>query len=298
MTSAPAPATREAVPAKGIATALGAFGLWGLSPLYWKLLAHVSPLEVLAQRLLWSFLFVSALMARQRRFAAVFAALRGRRVLLGLLLSTALISVNWFSFIWAVANDRVLETSMGYFINPLVSVALGFVILQERMNRAQWIAVGLAATGVAVMIIGAGTVPWLSLLLAGTFGVYGLVRKVIPVSALEGLFAETLACLPLAVLFVGYLAWSGEGAFGETWGTSLLLVVAGPVTAVPLLFFAMAARQLPLATLGLTQYVAPSTQFALAVFLWGEPFTLTHLVTFGCIWAGLAVYSANLLRRT
>ncbi len=309
--AAPAPAvpqataaTREAassaprVDMRGLAYAFGSFGLWGLSPAYWKLLVHVAPFEILAHRVVWSVLFVGALMARGARFRDLLEALRERRVLLALIATSLLISVNWITFIWAVAVGRVLETSLGYFMNPLVSVALGFLVLGERLNRAQWAAVLLAGAGVINLTWAMGVPPWLSLMLAVSFGIYGLVRKVIPVGALEGLFAETMVILPIAVGFLVWLAFHGGGAFASgDWGTMALLVFAGPVTAIPLLLFALAARRLRLSTLGLTQYSAPTIHFILAVWAFGEAITRAHLIAFNLIWTGLAVFTADSFRR-
>ncbi len=282
----------------GVIYALSGFSLWGLSPAYWKLLTHVAPFEILAHRVVWSVFFVGMVMLRGDRLRGLLKALKAPKVLLALVGTTALISLNWLTFIWAVANDRVLDTSLGYFMNPLVSVALGLVVLGERLNRAQMIAVGLAFVGVVNLTLASGVPPWLPLMLAFSFGLYGLVRKVIPVGALEGLFAETLVMLPIGL---GYLLWvsvQGTGAFGrDPWGTDIWLVLAGPVTAVPLLLFSLGARRVRLSTLGLTQYIAPTIQFILAVVAFGETVTSAHLVTFVFIWIGLAVFSLDSWRR-
>ncbi len=281
----------------GVVYALSGFGLWGLSPAYWKLLIAVSPFEVLVHRIVWAVAFMAPMMARGGRLKTLMAAIRGPRTLLLLMVSTLLISTNWTVFIWAVANDHVLDTSLGYFMNPLVSVALGFVFLRERLNGFQTLAVACAVLGVAVMIATLGKAPLLSLLLAMTFGLYGLVRKLVPVGALEGLFVETLLCSPLALGYIAYLAMTGGNAFGSDWWITALLVFSGPFTTIPLLLFNLGARRLRLSTLGLTQYVAPSLQFALAVFAYGEPFTTAHLLTFACIWTGLAIFTADSVRR-
>ncbi len=282
----------------GLVFALGSFGLWGLSPAYWKLLAHVAPFEILAHRVVWSVALLGGFMARGGRFVGLFRVLKSPKVLLALVATSALISINWVTFIWAVSVGRVLETSLGYFINPLISVALGFLVLGERLNRAQIIALVLATAGVVNLTWALGVPPWISLMLAVTFGVYGLVRKVLPVGALEGLFAETVVVLPIAI---GYLLWTahtGVGAFGQTGvATNLLLILSGPVTVVPLLLFGLAARRLRLSTLGLTQYTAPSIHFVLAVWAFGESITTAHLVTFALIWSGLAVFSADSFHR-
>lgn len=282
----------------GLAYAITGFGLWGLSPLYWKLLAHISVWEVLAHRILWALVFVAVLLWIRTELLGVFAKLRRPKVLAGLVLATGLIAINWVTFIWSVGSGNVLQASLGYFINPLVSVALGTLFLGERLNRAQGAAVALAASGVIFMTVSLGVLPWVSLLLALTFGFYGLVRKLVPVSALEGHFAETFACAPLALGFLIWMQANGAGQLGH--GSPLdvmLLVLAGPFTAVPLMLFAMGARRLRLSTLGLTQYIAPTTHFLLATLIFGEAFTLMHLVTFALIWSGLALYSHDAFRK-
>ncbi len=282
----------------GLAYAFTAFGLWGFAPLFWKYVSFISPFEVLAHRIVWSVLFISGLMMRGGRARALFSALKGPKVLMGLALSTVLISINWVTFIWAVGQDRVLEVSLGYFLNPLVNVALGFLVLKERLNRAQTVAVGLAVLAAGILTLGINGLPWLPLLLGISFGLYGLVRKLVPVGGLEGLFAETLAVLPICLIYLVWLETQGAGVFlSGSPSTDLLLVLAGPMTFVPLLFFAMAARRIKLTTLGLIQYLAPSMHFLLAVFVFGEPLTLAHLASFGLIWTGLAVYTADSVRR-
>ncbi|MGF1456135.1 MAG: EamA family transporter RarD [Alphaproteobacteria bacterium] len=290
--------TEDKGPAAGLAFALGAFGLWGLSPAYWKLLAHVAPFEVLAHRVVWSVLLLGGFMVQGSRLPNLFRALKSWRVVLALVVTSALISVNWVTFIWAVSVGRVLETSLGYFMNPLISVALGFLVLGERLNRAQTIAILLACAGVINLTWALGVPPWISLMLAVSFGLYGLVRKVLPVGALEGLFAETVVVLPVAVGYLAWMAFAGGASFGTMgiW-TNLFLIFSGPVTVVPLLLFGLAARRLRLSTLGLTQYSAPTIHFVLAVWAFGEAITGAHLVTFALIWSGLAVFTTDSLRR-
>lgn len=279
----------------GAACAVGAFGLWGGFPLYFKAVAHIPPAEVLSHRVLWSVVFVALLLGLLRQWPAVAAALRDRRTLLRLLVSAVLIALNWLVFIWAVANDRVLEGSLGYFITPLVSVLLGRLVLGEALTRLQWLAVVLAAAGVGWMLAGVGRLPWVALALAATFGSYGLARKLTPVAAAPGLFVETLLLAPLAA---GFLLWLGdEGAFGHVSRASDgLLAAAGLVTAVPLILFAQAARRLRLASVGLFQYITPTGHLLLAVFVFGETFTPDHAITFACIWLALALYSFSAWR--
>jgi chloramphenicol-sensitive protein RarD len=278
-----------------VATA-AAFALWGLIPLYWKQTAHLPATEVLSHRIAWSLPCLAVLLALRGRGPELRRALGSPRTRLLLLASTVLIAANWLTFIWAVNNDRVLDASLGYYINPLVSVLLGFVFLEERLRRLQALAVALAVVGVAVLTVRHG-LPWPSLVLAFSFGSYGLVRKVADVPGMVGLFVEVALLAPFTV---GYLVWlrgSGEGAFatGET-GLDLILVAAGPVTVVPLLLFAEGVRKLTLATVGFLQYLAPTGHFLLAVAVYDEPFDAVHLVAFALIWTALALYTFDLRR--
>jgi len=281
----------------GVAYGLAAYAWWGLVPIYFKAVVFVGALEVLAHRVVWSVVLLSLLMLFQRRWRAALEVLRSPRTALTLAGTTVLIASNWFVFIWAVGHDRVLESSLGYFINPLVNVLLGFVFLGERLTRWQSASVLLAGAGVAYLTLSYGRFPWIALVLAGSFGVYGLLRKTAPVGSLVGLTVETSLLCPLAL---GYLVWlraRGDAAFGAgSVGVDVLLALAGVVTAVPLLWFASAARRLRLATVGFLQYLAPTGHFLLAVLTFGEPFTRTHLVSFACIWTALAVYSIDTAR--
>jgi chloramphenicol-sensitive protein RarD len=213
-----------------------------------------------------------------------------------LLLSATILSVNWLIFIWAVTNDRVLETSLGYFINPLVNIMLGVLVLKERLGRVKSVAVVLAVIGVASLVFQGGAFPWVSLSLALTFSVYGLIRKTMPVRSREGLLLETSFMLPIALFYAGYLVWTGQGAFLEVSARiDWLLVAAGAVTALPLIWFATAARRLNYSTVGFFQYIAPSIQFLLAVFLYNEPFSQAHLITFACVWGALLIFTGDSL---
>jgi chloramphenicol-sensitive protein RarD len=297
VTAGPALARPETHTVAGVAYALSAFGLWGAFPLYFKAVAAVPAPEVLAHRVVWSVFWVALLLFAVAQWRAVAGALRRRRTLAMLTVSSLLIATNWLIFIWAVAVDRVLEASLGYFITPLVSVLLGRLVLGERLDGLQWLAVGLAALGVGWTLVGLGALPWVSLGLAATFGSYGLARKVIEVGAIPGLFVETLVLGPVALAYLGWLAWSGGGTFASAGiGLDLLLVASGLVTATPLILFAQAARRLRLASVGLFQYIVPTAQMLLAVFAFGEAFTVGHAVTFGCIWAGLVLYTASAWR--
>lgn len=277
--------------------ALAAYGLWGLFPLYFKAVATVPAVEVLAHRILWTLAVIAvALGLGSGSGARLGRILASRRLAATLALSALALAVNWGTFVSAVAAGRVLECSLGYFINPLVTVLLAVVVLGERLRRRQWLAVALAALGVGYLIAATGVPPWIGFVLAVSFGLYGLLRKLAPVDPLTGLLVETLVLAPLALAYLGWLAASGDGAFGRgDEALHLLLMAGGPLTALPLVLFAAGARRIRLATLGLLQYVAPTGQFLLAVFVYGEPLTPHHAIAFAGIWAGLAVYSWDLV---
>jgi chloramphenicol-sensitive protein RarD len=296
LTPADAAERREA--ALGVAFGLGAYFTWGFLPIYLKALATVSAPEVLAHRILWSLLLVAGIAVVARRGAAVAALLRAPRPIGVLALTATLIGVNWLTYIWAVNSGQVLETSLGYFINPLVNVALGVFVLRERLRRPQIAAVTLAAVGVAVLAVAQGGLPWIALVLAFSFGVYGLLRKMAPVDPLTGLLGETAILAPLCLAYLLWLGSIGAGSFGASAWIDFLLVLSGLVTAAPLLMFAAAGKRLRYATIGLLQYIAPTIQFLLAVLLFGEALTAAHLVTFAFIWAGLALYAADAVRAT
>lgn len=281
----------------GVAYGLAAYLWWGLVPIYFKAVKDVAALEVLAHRIIWSVVLLGVLMRMFSRWQAALDALRSRRTMLTLAATTLLIAVNWFLFIWAVANDKVLQASLGYFTNPLISVLLGVIFLRERLRRWQTVSVVLAGTGVAYLALAYGEVPLVALALAFSFGFYGLLRKIVGVDALVGLTIETMLLLPLAMSYAVYLAATGQASFmsGSTTTTALLMM-CGIITAVPLLWFTNAARRLRLATLGFLQYIAPTLQLLLAIALYGETFTVHHLVTFTLIWIALGIYSADALR--
>jgi chloramphenicol-sensitive protein RarD len=275
----------------GILYGLSAFGLWALFPVYFKAVAHVPALEVLAHRVCWSLLFLVALTCVRRSWRTVFAVMRCRRALGTLCLTTALIAGNWGMFIWAVAQDHLLQASLGYFINPLVNVLLGFVFLRERLRPWQLFSVLLAAVGVGYLTVARGEFPGIALFLAGSFGFYGLLRKTARVEALTGLTIETALLTTPALAYLIYQRIHGQAAFGSgSLSTDLLLASAGFITATPLLWFAEAAHRLRLTTLGFLQYLSPTGQFLLAVLAYGEPFSHSHAVAFGFIWAAIGVY--------
>ena len=279
--------------ALGVAFGLGAYFTWGFLPLYLKMLGDVPAPEVLAHRILWSVLLLAGLVVAGRRWQPLLALARDPRTIMLLGFTALLIGVNWLIYIWAVNAGHVLETSLGYFITPLLNVTLGVIVLRERLRRAQIGAVGLAAIGVAILAIGQGGLPWIALALAFSFSLYGLIRKIAPADPLTGLLAETALLAPLALI---YLATFGAGSFGQSGSTDALLILSGLITAAPLLMFAAAGKRLRYATLGLLQYIAPTIQFLLAVLLFKEPLSAAHIVTFACIWIGLAVYAADAVR--
>lgn len=275
---------------------MGAYAVWGCLPLFLKLLAAAPALQILAQRVVWSLLLLAVVVTLLGRWPDISALARNRRAVLMLVGSAALIAINWLVYIWAVLGGHVIAASLGYFINPLVNVALGVAILGERLRRLQGLAVAIAAIGVIAMALSGGGGLWIALTLAVSFGLYGLVRKLAPADALGGLLIETALLAPLAL---GWLAWTaaqGNAAFGQDRELDMLLMLSGVVTAAPLLMFGAAAKRLRYGTLGLIQYLAPSLQLLQAVLLFGERMTTIHIFTFGCIWAALALYAIDGLR--
>jgi chloramphenicol-sensitive protein RarD len=280
----------------GLANAFAAFICWGLFPLYFQFITHVPSLEVVLHRSVWSLLLVMGVLAWQRRWAWLGESLRQPRRLATFLLSALLLWVNWLVYVYAAQNGHVVEASLGYFINPLVSVLLGVLVLHERLKTVQWVAVGLAACGVAWLTFVAGRPPWIALTLAFSFGLYGLIRKTASLGPLEGLALENLLLAPIVVPALAWWTLSREGVLvsGDA-GLIGLMLLSGPLTAAPLLFFAAAARRLPLATLGLVQYLSPTIQLVLGVWMFHEPFDSRRLAGFVFIWCGLALVSAQAL---
>ena len=281
----------------GLLLGLAAYLTWGVLPLYFKAVGHVSAMEIVAHRIVWSLIFLAVLVTLWRRWPAIRAALGAGRIVVTLMVTSVLIAINWLTYIYAVVSGHVLEGSLGYYLNPLVNVLLGVVLLKERLTRPQAFATLLAAAGVTVLAIGAGSGLWISLTLASSFGLYGFVRKVAPVDSLEGLSIETAILTPAAL---GWLFWLSSGdtlAFGgHGTSTDILLALGGAVTAIPLLLFTGAARRLPYSTLGFLQYIAPSLQFLLAVLIFGEPMTTAHMICFGAIWTALAIFTVDGLK--
>jgi chloramphenicol-sensitive protein RarD len=280
-----------------MASGLGAYALWGLFPLYFPLLKPAGGLEIVAHRVLWSLVFVGLLLTVVRRWSLVRAAVTDRRTVLVLAVAAVLISANWLVFVYGVNSGHVVETSLGYFINPLVSVLLGVVVFAERLRPLQWTAVALAAVAVAVLTVDYGRPPWIALSLAVTFGLYGLMKKLVRVEAAPGLFLETAIAAGPAAVALAVLHGEGDGTFGNagTWH-ALLLVCSGIATAIPLLLFAAAARRVPLSTVGLLQYLTPLMQLAIGVFVFDEPMPPARLAGFAIVWAALALFTADSLR--
>ena len=293
------PATRENT-RLGVLTGISAYLIWGLVPVFFKQLAEVPADEIIAHRVVWAMVLMTAVIGFGRGFTDSRRTARVPTQLRRIALASALVITNWLIFVWGVNNGHILETSLGYFIVPLFNVALGVLVLKERLRLLQWLAVVLAAIGVAIEAARIGGLPWISLALAATFGIYGLLRKQLPLDAASGLFLETACMTPLALAWLAWLAISGQSHFGTgpglLTGRDLMLIATGAVTAIPLLLFAVAARRLPLHLLGFVQYLAPSITFLLAVFVYAEPLDPSRTLAFAAIWIGLAVYSVDLLR--
>ena len=282
----------------GVIYAASAYIIWGVVPIFWKLLVGVSAVEIVAHRIVWTLVFVLWILYVWGRLPKLWSALRDRNALAALFASAVLIAVNWGVFIWAVTNEMIIATSLGYYITPLVSFVLGVVVLGERLSRIQLIAIGLAALGVANYTLSLGYLPWVSLVLAVSFGFYGLIRKTVAVESIEGLGVEALLLMPLSLGYAVYLMANAQGSFIHAGAfISLCIVLAGPLTAVPLMLFSAGVRLIPLSTLGFLQYLAPSISLVIAVFLYDEPFTHAHAITFVLIWSALALVSWEVLRR-
>lgn len=288
------PSTSTTTSYSGLASATAAFLIWGLSPIYFKLVAHVPPFEILMHRMVWSFLFLLPLLLLLGRWNKFITVLKSKKTLGLLTATTILVGGNWFIFIWAITNNHILQASLGYYINPLVNVLLAMVFLGERLRWLQAISVIIALTGVLYLTLNIGQFPWVSLTLALTFAFYSLIRKVSSAPALEGLTIETLLLFAPAAGYLYYLNHQGLGAiFNINWQTDLLLMVSALVTAVPLLLFTIGARRLTFITIGFLQYIAPSSTFLLAVFVYNEPFSTAQAITFTMIWSALALFSID-----
>lgn len=288
-TATPAPSQLH-----GLAAAIGAFVIWGVFPLYLKPMASVPALQIMAHRVVWCCLLVFAWLAVRGELGAVRAALADPASRLRLAGSATLISINWLIYVWAVNTGHTVEASLGYFINPLLNVVLGVLVLHERLNRAQWLAVGLAAIGVLYLTIATAHPPWIALALAVSFGTYGLIRKIVRVESVPGLATETLLLAPFAAAFLAWCELRGVGAMGHSGAAiDALLLGSGLVTALPLALFAFGARLIPYSTIGIVQYIGPTLQFLIGVFVFREAFTAERAVGFVTIWTALAIYAAD-----
>jgi chloramphenicol-sensitive protein RarD len=280
----------------GVLYAALAYSAWGLFPAFFKLLGHVNPFEVVLHRMVWALVFLLCVLTVLRRWSWLRDVARQPRVLAAFGASALLLSANWSVYVWALQNGHVVDASLGYFILPLVNVAFGFAFLHERPRPVQWLAVAVAGAGVLWLTLQAGQLPWVALVLAATFGVYGLLRKVAALGALEGLTLETLLLAPFALGLLAWWAWQGQGVLVQGDAPTLgWLLLAGPLTAIPLLLFAAGARRIPLGTLGILQYISPSLQMLLGVWLYGEAFEPARAVGFYLIWLALVVYSLDSL---
>ena len=281
----------------GLIAAFGAYAGWGFFPLLFRALESVDPVNVVANRIVWSFLLVGGILIGRHRMDEVREVLADRRAVRGIFISAFLLSINWLTFVWAVNNDKVLEVSFGYFITPLVSIAIGMVLLGERMNRWQKLAIGIAGVAVIIQAMGLSGMPLVSMQLALAFGFYGYFRKTVKVGSVPGLFIETLMLLPLALAYMGFrYVTSGGAEYADPW-TFFLLLMTGPATSGALILFAFAARRLQLSTMGMFQYIAPSIHFLMAIWLFGEALNLVQLLSFVMIWTSLAVYSFDSYQR-
>lgn len=279
---------------QGVFFAIAAYTMWGVAPVYFKWLESVPALEILSHRIIWSFILVLALILILGRAGRLKPVLQNKKQMLRLALATCLLGGNWFLFIWAINNDHILDASLGYYINPLLNVAIGMAFFGERMRNMQLVAIALAVTGVLIQVISFGSVPWVALALACSFAIYGAIRKRLPIDSMTGLWLETLILLPAVLVYMVFFASSSAADMTQnTWQINTLLVAAGVVTTAPLLCFTAAAQRIRYSTLGFFQYIGPSLMFILAVWVYGEPLATDKLVTFGIIWLALAIYSLD-----
>jgi chloramphenicol-sensitive protein RarD len=276
---------------KGILNGLAAYVLWGFFPIYWKLLHDVPALQVIGHRIAWSFILLIGVILVTRQWKDFRSAVRTPKTIAIYSIAAVLLSVNWLIYVWGVNAGFIVETSLGYFINPLISVLLGVIFLRERLRTMQWIPVALAGAGVLYLTLAYGRLPWIALSLAFSFGIYGLVKKLAPLGSLYGLTLETALVFPIALIYLSFVDFTGTGSFlRENALTNIFLIGTGVVTSIPLLMFASAARQIPLTMIGVLQYIAPTLQFLIGVFLYHEPFDKSRLVGFGLVWLALIIF--------
>lgn len=276
---------------RGVLNAIGAYVIWGFLPIYWKALQQVPALQILNHRVVWSLVFLAILISARRNWAPLRQAIRQPKIVLVYALAACLLAVNWLTYIWGVNAGFIVETSLGYFINPLVNVLLGVLFLREKIRPLQWVPIGMAAAGVLYLTFSYGSLPWIALVLAFTFALYGLLKKTAPLGSLHSLTLETGILFVPSLLYLLYVGLKGSGVFIEYDSlTNFLLIFTGVVTAVPLLLFGAAARSINLSLLGLLQYIAPTCQFLIGVLIYNEPFTQARLIGFSIIWAALFLY--------
>jgi chloramphenicol-sensitive protein RarD len=276
---------------KGLIYVFSAYALWGFFPIYFKFLHEVPAIQIMAHRVTWSFIFLIFLIALRKEFSQILKSLT-KKIVLTYTIAGTLLAINWLTYVWGVNAGFVVETSLGYFINPLVSVVLGVVFLKEKLRNLQWIPVVLAAIGVIYLAIDHGSLPWIALVLASTFGTYGLFKKMAPLPSIHGLTIETGAILIPAVIFLLFVQFNGTAAFGHASPqTTFLLALSGIITAIPLIFFASGAPKVPLTTIGILQYIAPTIQFLIGIFIYDEPFTSGQLIGFGIVWIALIIFT-------
>ena len=296
MSAAQPPADMQNGSRRGFGYGVAAYGLWGVLPLYFKAIARIPAVDIVAHRVLWSLPFLAVLIGIGKGWEKVRAAVRDPKTLGILAITALLIGGNWLLYVYAVTSGHILAASFGYYLNPLANVLLGRFVLHERLNRLQWTAVAIAGAGISVLAAGALSQLWMSLTLCATFALYGLLRKVVSADAVSGLAVETALLFPLAIAWLGWRASTGAPIMGETSTETTLLVFAGIVSTTPLLLFTAAARKLAYSTLGMLQFIAPTLQFLIAVLVYGEPFTIAHAIAFPAIWTALALYVTALVR--
>jgi chloramphenicol-sensitive protein RarD len=279
---------------KGILFAVGAYSLWGILPIYWKTIQSVPAEEIIAHRMAWTFIFLLIVITTQRDWRGFINAIKKPRTVMVFILAASVLSINWLTYVWGVNSGYIVETSLGYFINPLVSVLLGVVLLKEKLRRWQWLPIGLAFIGVLYLTFNYGVFPWIGLTLAFTFGTYGYIKKTAALNSLHGLTLETAVMSVVAVPYLIFLETSGSGAFGSgDILQTILLILAGVATGVPLLLFGEGARRIHLSSIGILQFIAPTIQFLIGVFIYGEDFSQDRLIGFSLIWIALAIYTVE-----
>jgi chloramphenicol-sensitive protein RarD len=277
---------------RGLIFAVGAYVLWGALPVYWKALQTVPATQIVGHRMIWSLFFVGGLLIFRHRWAQFYQTIKSKKIILIYFVAGSILACNWLTYVWGVTAGYIVETSLGYFINPLVNVLLGVLFLKEKLRLGQWSAIGVAAVGVLYLTVQYGALPWIALVLALSFGIYSLVKKTAPLNALDGLSLETALLFLPAFIYLLYQDNLGVGAFWHAgMATTILLALTGVATALPLLLFSAAVREIPLTTIGVLQYIAPTLQFLLGVFVYGEEFNQARLIGFSCIWLALLIYT-------